>query len=119
MHQPKIYPFARNRSPELTVHYRAFSEAQKSYPNCERTALRAFARSEAARLANALILPVVWEHSFSNVVALFADPDKVNAAALRQRRFDFVVMLLQTGKFERRIARRLIAEGKLSGEVLS
>lgn len=122
MHQTALS--GRNRYPsvntKLTVHYRDIEAAKAAYSSCERTALRAFARSEAARLANKLIGPEKrWPDSFINVVAMFADPERVSDSALRQRRFDFVIMLLQSGRFERRIARRLVREGKLSKAVLS
>lgn len=103
----------------LNVPYKTFDDALAAFPACERTALRAFARSEAARFANKLIGPKRWDESFTNVVALFADADAIGQAALRSKRFDFVLMLLSGGKFERRIARRLVRQGKLSAEVLS
>lgn len=106
-------------SPELTVHYPTFESSRKVYTCCERTALRAFARSEASRLANKLIGPKFWDRSFANVVALFADPASVSDSALRQRRFDFVIMLLRSGRFERRIAKRLHKQGKISAETLA
>lgn len=109
----------RRTSPKLDTPHPDFESAQASFPACERIALRAFTRSEAARLANALIRPVGFDESFSNVVALFADCDATAHAATRSKRFDFVIMLLKGGKFERRIARRLIAQGKLSPEVLA
>lgn len=103
---------------ELNVPHPTFESARAMFPNCEATALRAFVRSEASRLANALIRPVEMPESFSNVVALFADADAVGFSSTRQRRFEFVVMLLKNGRFERRIARRLARQGKLSAEVV-
>jgi hypothetical protein len=105
--------------PELTIHYPTFEEARTAYPNCSRTALRAYARSEACRLANKLITPKFWDEPFTNVVALFADTVSVNDSALRQRRFDFVIMLLRSGRFERRIAKRLHRNGQISAETLA
>lgn len=108
-----------NLPAELRVYHPTYESAREAFPNCERAALRAFARSEAARLANKLISPRHMDEAFSNVVALFADVDVIAQSALRQRRFDFVIMLLSGGKFERKIARRLIRQGKISAEVLA
>lgn len=111
---------AAPRSGQLRVTYSDFDHAKRAFPNCERTALRAWAQSEARRLANKLIGPVKrFPSSFTNVVELFADPSRVGELSLAQRRFDFVIMLMQSGRFERRIARRLVREGRLSAEVLS
>lgn len=105
---------------KLRVNYPTFEDARRVFPACERTALRAYAQSEARRLANKLIGPVKrWPDSFTNVVEMFADPARVSAAALASRRFDFVIMLMKSGRFERRNARRLVREGKLSAEVLA
>jgi hypothetical protein len=109
----------RRTSPKLDTRHPDFESARASFPSCERIALRAFARSEAARLANALIRPVGFDESFNNVVALFADCDATGYAATRSKRFDFVIMLLKGGKFERRIARRLHKDGKIGAETLA
>ena len=119
MFQPANRFAARPVSGKLRVQYADFDHARRAFPNCERTALRAYAQSEARRLANALIQPVKrWPDSFTNVVELFADPIRVGEMSLVSRRFDFAFMLMKSGRFERRIARRLIAEGKLSAGVL-
>ena len=118
MYQPAIR-FAFPSAGRLNVPYASFEHAKQAFPACERTALRAFARSEAARLANALIRPKRKPDSFLNVVAMFADADAIGEAALRSKRFDFQMMLMTGGKFERRIARRLVRQGKLGAEVLS
>lgn len=109
----------RRTSPKLDTPHPDFDSARALFPSCERTALRAFVRSEASRLANALIRPVGLDGPMSNVVAMFAGCDAVGEAATRSKRFDFVVMLLKGGKFERKIARRLIAQGKLDSSVLA
>lgn len=115
MFQPANRHAARPASGKLRVQYVDFDHARRVFPNCERTALRAYAQSEARRLANALIRPAKrWPDSFTNVVELFADPARIRDITLASRRFDFVIMLMQSGRFERRIARRLVREGKLS-----
>ena len=116
-----LQPIPRHRLGEATLEiaFASFAEAEACFPHDERTALRAFARSEASRLANKLIGPKFWDRSFANVVALFADPASVSDSALRQRRFDFVIMLLRSGRFERRIAKRLHKQGKISAETLA
>lgn len=120
MFQPANRFAALPRTGKLRVQYADFDHARRVFPNCERTALRAYAQSEARRLANALIVPAKrWPASFSNVVELFADPARISGISLAQRRFDFAMMLMLSGRFERRIARRLIAQGKLSPEVLA
>ncbi len=120
MFHPANRHAARPASGKLRVNYPSFEDAKRFFPNCERTALRAFAQSEARRLANALIGPVKrWPDSFTNVVEMFADPERIGAMSLSSRRFDFYIMLMQDGRLERRIARRLIAQGKLSAGVLS
>lgn len=120
MFQPANRFAAPRRSGKLRVQYANFDHARRVFPNCERTALRAFVQSEARRLANALIGPAKrWPDSFTNVVEMFADPAHIRNLSLASRRLDFVIMLMQSGRFERRIARRLIAQGKLSKAVLS
>lgn len=115
MYHPANRFSAPPRQGNLRVPYADFDQARRIFPNCERTALRAYAQSEARRLANALIGPVKrWPDSFTNVVELFADSARIGQMSLAQRRFDFVIMLMQSGRFERRIARRLIVQGKLS-----
>jgi hypothetical protein len=116
-HHPIRFP--RRPSPKLKVQFPTFESARAFLPNCERSALRAFALSEARRIANALIRPAPLPQNFTNVIALFTDADAVGHAALRQKRFDFVLMLMRSGRFERRIARRLIAQGKLGAGVLA
>jgi hypothetical protein len=120
MFQPSNRFAAPPSSGKLRVPYDDFDHAKRVFPNCDRTALRAFTQSEAARIANALIGPAKrWPASFTNVVEMFADPDGVRRMSLTQRRFDFANMLMRSGRFERRIARRLIAQGKLSAGVLA
>lgn len=109
----------RHSSPKLRVAYASIEDAKRAFPACERTALRAFAKSEASRIANRVIRPTPLPESFSNVIAMFADADAISHAALRSKRFDFVLMLLSGGKFERRIARRLVRQGRLSAGVLA
>lgn len=119
MHKPSSR-LAAARPGQLRVTYSDFDHAKRVFPNCERTALRAWAHSEARRLANKLIAPAKrFPASFANVVELFADPGRIGDLSLAQRRFDFVIMLMQSGRFERRIARRLVREGRLSAEVLA
>ncbi len=115
-------PISRHGLPsdgKLNVHHRTFESARATYPHDDRTALRAYARSEASRLANSLILPGDAEPVFDGLVSQLIDIDWARLAGLRSRRFDLVQMLLRSGKFERRIARRLVAQGKLSAEVLA
>ena len=120
MYQPANRFAAPPTSAQLRVPYASFDDAKREFPNCERVALRAFTRSEAKRLANALIRLPRWDQGFTNVVALFArDTAAVNVLALRVKRTDFVIMLMRSGRFERRIARRLVREGRLSKAVLS
>ena len=120
MFQPANRFAARSRPGVLRIPYASIEAAKIAFPNCERTALRAFTQSEARRLANALIVPAKrWPASFTNVVEMFADPEHIAASSLAQRRYDFALMLMQSGRFERRVARRLIAQGKLSAGVLA
>lgn len=120
MFHPANRSAAPHASSKLRVTYADFDDAKRMFPNCERTALRAYAHSEARRLSNALVGPVKrWPDSFTNVVEMFADPERIGVASLISRRFDFVIMLMATGRFERRIALRLVREGKLSKAVLS
>lgn len=115
-HHPNRFTPSRRKSAKLDVPYADFDAARAMFPHCEATALRAFVRSEASRLANALIRPIGFDGPILNVVAMFADCDAIGSAATRSKRFDFVVMLLKGGKFERKIARRLVRAGKLSAE---
>lgn len=101
---------------KLAVPFATFAAARAEFPNDLRVALRAFALSEAARLANRLICRPRDEQS--NVVALFTRAD-IGLLRLRQKRFDFVVMLLQTGRFERRVASKLVREGRLDPAALA
>lgn len=115
-HQPNRF---RRLSPKLPIPFPTIEAAKAYYPACERTALRAFARSEACRMANTLIRPVALPQNFTNVIAMFTDADAIGHAALRTKRFDFMLMLLSYGRLERRIAKRLIAQGKLGAEVVA
>lgn len=120
MHLP-LNPFPKRRIERLPdaqdgmlrVPYKTFEQAKRAFPACEKTALRAYVRSEAARYANALVRLPEWRRDFGNVVALFADTSRVAEAALRSRRFDFQFMLIKSDAFERRIAARLVREGRL------
>lgn len=103
----------------LRVQYASFDQARRDYPNCERTALRAFTKSEAARIANATVKPIEMPEQFGEVVSLFFDLGSVKAASLRSRRFDAVMRMLKRGELEKALARKLVREGKLSKAVLS
>lgn len=107
------------QSPKLKTPHLSYESARAMFPACERAALRAFVRSEASRIANRVIRPVEMPENFTNVIAMFADADGIGHAALRSKRFDFVLMILRDGKLERRIARRLMRQGKISAEVLA
>lgn len=115
-------PLSRHGLPsdgKLSVRHRTFESARAAYPHDERTALRAYAKSEASRFANSLILPTEGDQAFDSLASMLIDLEWSRLTALRARRFDLVMMLLRSGKFERRIARRLVAQGKLSAEVLA
>lgn len=103
----------------LRTPYLTFEQAKRAFPACERTALRAFARSEAARIANKVIQPREFPEQFSEVVSIFFDVGAVSAASLRSRRFDAVLRMLKRGELEKALARKLVREGKLSKVVLS
>jgi len=103
----------------LRVPYKTFDQAKRAFPNCERTALRAFTRSEASRIANKVIQPREFPEQFSQVVSIFFDVADVSAASLRSRRFDAVMRMLKRGELQKALARKLIREGKLSKAVLS
>ena len=103
----------------LRVPYATFDQAKRDYPNCERTALRAWTRSEAKRIANKIIQPVEWPQQFSEVVSIFFDVGGVHNASLRSRRFDAVMRMLKRGELEKALARKLVREGRLSKAVLS
>lgn len=118
-HEPNRF---RRQSPKLEIHHPTFEDARRMYSHCERTALRAYTKSEASRIANALIRPVQprgADGAVSELVAMFFNPSLLSITALYHRRLDFVIMLVRSGRFEKRIARRLVREGKLSAEVLA
>jgi hypothetical protein len=102
----------------LRVPYSSFDQAKRAFPNCERTALRAFTRSEASRIANQMIQPREMPEHFGEVVSMFFDLTAVKTASLRSRRFDAVMAMLKRGELEKTLARRLVREGKLSKAVL-
>lgn len=102
------------RTPYLTI-----EQAKRAFPNCEKTALRAFTRSEAARIANKTIQPIEMPQQFGEVVSIFFDLGAVKSASLRSRRFDAVLAMLKRGELERTLARKLVRDGKLSKAVLS
>lgn len=103
----------------LRVPFATIDQAKRAFPACERTALRAFTRSEAARIANKVIQPREMPEQFGEVVSIFFDLGAVQNASLRSRRFDAVLRMLQRGELERALARKLVREGKLSKAVLS
>lgn len=102
----------------LRVPYRTFDDAKRAFPNCERTALRAWTRSEASRIANKVVQPREMPDQFSEVVAIFFDVRAVQGASLRSRRFDAVIRILRRGELERVLARKLVRQGKISAGVL-
>jgi hypothetical protein len=117
-----FHPISRHGLPSdgrLNVLHRTFESARAAYPHDERTALRAYAKSEASRIANKLVLPVQGEPAFDALASQLIDLEWTRLTALRSRRYDLVMMLMRSGRFERKIARRLIAQGKLSPEVLA
>lgn len=117
--QRKIQRLPAEEDGLLRVPYKTFDDAKRAFPACERTALRAWTRSEASRIANKVVHPVEMPEDFGNVVSLFFDIGGVKTASLRSRRFDAVMKMLKRGELERVLARRLIAQGKLSAGVLS
>lgn len=117
--QRKIKAFAGAQDGLPRVPYKTFDDAKRAFPACERTALRAWTRSEASRIANKVIQPVGMPARTANVVSIFFDLSSVKTASLRSRRFDAVMKMLKRGELERVLARRLIAQGKLSAGVLS
>ena len=124
-HSPNPFPKRRiERLPDaqdgmLRVPYKTFDQAKRAFPNCERTALRAFTRSEASRIANKVVQPRQMPEQFGEVVSIFFDLDSVQDASLRSRRFDAVIRMLKRGELEKALARKLVREGKLSKAVLS
>lgn len=125
--QPHLNPFPKRRIERLPdaqdgmlrVPYKTFDQAKRAFPNCERTALRAFTRSEASRIANKVVQPHEWPEQFGDVVSIFFDLGDVKSASLRSRRFDAVMRMLKRGELEKALARKLVREGKLSKAVLS
>lgn len=125
--QLPVIPFPRRRIERLDdaregmlrVPYASFDQAKRAFPNCEKTALRAFTRSEAARIANTTVQPVEMSEQFGEVVSFFFDVGSVKAASLRSRRFDAVLRMLKRGELEKALARKLVREGKLSKAVLA
>jgi len=103
----------------LRVPYATFDQARRAFPACEKTALRAFTRSEAARIANKVVPARPMPEQFGEVVSIFFDVADVRAASLRARRTDAVLRMLKRGELEKALARRLVREGKLSKGVLS
>ena len=103
----------------LRVPYATFEQARRAFPACEKTALRAFTRSEAARIANKVVPARPMPEQFGEVVSIFFDLDSVQDASLRSRRFDAVIRMLKRGELEKALARKLVREGKLSKAVLS
>ena len=102
----------------LRVPYSSFDQAKRDYPNCEKTALRAWTRSEAKRIANETVKPLEMPQQFGEVVSIFFDLGAVKAASLRSRRFDAMMAMLKSGELEKTLARKLVREGKLSKAVL-
>lgn len=100
----------------LRTPYLTFDQAKRSFPNCERTALRSFTRSEASRIANKVVQPREMPEDFGEVVSIFFDLGAVKTASLRSRRFDAVLTMLKRGNLEKVLARRLLREGKISAE---
>ena len=100
----------------LTVHHGDFESARAAFPHDERTALRAFAQSEARRIANKLVLPAKGEPAFDTLVGSLINVGNARLSAVRSRRFDLVLMLMRSGRFERRLAGRLFRQGKISAE---
>lgn len=125
--QLPVIPFPRRRIERLDdaregmlrVPYASFDQAKRAFPNCEKTALRAFTRSEAARIANKTIQAIEMPQQFGEVVSIFFDLGAGKSASLRSRRFDAVLAMLKRGELERTLARKLVREGKLSKAVLS
>jgi hypothetical protein len=112
-----FHPRSRDLKPhdgKLTVHHSDFDSARAMFPHDERTALRAFAQSEARRIANKLVLPAKPEPAFDSLVASLVNVGNVRLTAVRSRRWDLAQMLMRSGRFERKLAGRLFRRGKLS-----
>lgn len=103
----------------LRVPYKTFEDAKRAFPACEATALRAWTRSEASRIANKVIHPAEMPVRTAKVVSIFFDLGSVKTSSLRSRRFDAVMKMLKRGELERVLARRLVREGKISRSVLA
>lgn len=111
-----FHPISRHglADAKLDVPLVSFAEATARFPHDERTALRAWARSEANRLANKLVGAGTHDESFDALICTLVDLDWARKTSLKSRRFDLVVMLMHSGRFERRIAERLFAKGQIS-----
>lgn len=112
-------PISRHGLPsdgKLNVHHRTFESARAAFPHDERTALRAYAKSEATRFANKLVLPGEPDPAFNDLVSRLIDINWARLASLRSRRYDLVMMLMRSGRFERRIAGRLFRQGLLRAD---
>jgi hypothetical protein len=114
-----FHPISRHGLPhdgKLSVPHRTYDSARAMFPHCEASAVRAFVRSEASRLANSLILPRPADPEFDGLVALFTDVEWSRMAAVRSRRFDLVTMLLRNGRFQRKITLKLMRQGKIGAD---
>lgn len=100
----------------LTVPHRSFDSARADYPHDERTALRAYAQSEARRIANKLVLPAKPDPIADSVIGRLVNVGNVRLTAVRSRRYDLVLMLMRSGRFERKLAGRLLRQGKISAD---
>ena len=94
-----FHPISRHGLPsdgKLNVLHRTFESARAAYPHDERTALRAYAKSEASRIANSLVLPAHGEPVFDGLASQLNDLEWARLTALRSRRFDLVLMLMRS-----------------------
>lgn len=106
-------------SAELSVPYPTFEDAMRVFRNCERTALRAFARSEAARIANETIQPTGEIERYGDLLGFFFNIQKLSIVSLRTRRWDHHAALIRAGDLQRQIGLDLIEQGKISREALA
>lgn len=93
---------APSESAELPVAYSSFDDARRAFPHCERSAVRAYARSVASKAANAAVQPTGEIERFGDLIGFFFNIEALAIASLRTRRWDHYAALCRDPEFERR-----------------
>lgn len=95
---------------KLRVPHGSFDEARRSFGD-EAIALKAWVRSEAIRLANALVRPLRAEATAADLVGTICDLDAIRIAGLRSRRYDFAIKLVRSARFKAAVTKRAAIGG--------